>query len=440
MLVMAIEAMRQLAAPDEHRISGYRLKNVHFLRAISINSSDRGTEAKIQMRPRKQATNNTVQGWYDWRIFTTSGFDWIECAYGSVKIEMHPKIRQGEEAGADDIASNNRHDRFVKTLGGEYSHDAESCTLGVHHSQFYQHIAEKSGYNYGPFFQQLRDIKYDRCGHASATLNLRGYMGQMPYAAEDPCVIHPTTLDCIAQAQMVALSQGGWQPIPTMMFSHLRELWVSHALFNVQGNPRLRIASHETMRTFREVECRTVVLLADSLEPVLVADGQRGTAITSLARSVGVGDDGASEMSYCIDYRPDLSLLTTQEVQDYLKSTFSDSEAIRPPSQENIDRADAIALYFVETVLNRFDHDGPRIIGNHLDKYVSWMRHVVANRDKWELKSRGAGHLNIQDVLREGDSEPSQRLGLKVGEHLYQVLTGKADALQVIFEGGLVEG
>ncbi|KAK1978867.1 KR domain-containing protein [Colletotrichum cereale] len=433
MIAMAIEGVRQLATNESHRIRGYQLKNIRFQKAITVDKSDKGVEVRIQMRQRKQVTNNPIQGWYDWRIYTTSSEEWVECAYGSIRLDLDPKNEIERAIDADA-----RLTRFSKTIKEGYMQDAEKCVLGVHHTQFYDNIHKHSGYDYGDAFRQLRDIKYDRAGHATASLSLRNYMDAMPWASEDPCVIHPTAFDAIFQAQMVALSQGGWERIPTMMFTRLKSLWVSHALFTTPGNPKLSIASHETMRTFREVECKTVVLFDGLSEPVLVSSGQRGTAITSLATSLGSGGKAANLMSYGIDYRPDLSLLHPKEIQAHMESVFK-KEGLLPPIKENIDRADALALHFVEAVLEKLDQTGFKKFEGHLEKYVAWMRWVAAHRQKWSLESRGRTDLKIEDIIAEADSEPSQRLGNMVGAQLYHILTGEKNPLQVIFEGGLVE-
>lgn len=435
MLVMAIEAVRQLSGADQNRISWYRLRNVRFLRAITVDQSERGSEARIQMRPRKQAASNANLTWYDWRIYTIADNEWTECAYGSVMAEIDPDMKP-DQSGAWSA----RRYRLVENLRRQYDEDAGKCSLGVYHTQLYQNMAKLSGFDYGPYFQLLRNISYDRSGHASATLALRQYMENMPYAHEDPCVIHPTTLDAIFHLQMVALSKGGWQTMPTMMFSHLKDLRISQKLFDAEPDTQLRVATHETMRSFREAECDTVVLLADSLEPILVAEGQRGTAITSFSRSkLGHNDESASNMSYGVSYQPDLSLLTTKETQEYLISTFHDPR-YRPPPKANVDRGDAISLYYVENVLKQLDKDGPQRYKDHFERYVDWMRRVAANRHKWTLESRGLGHMDIQDILHEADGEPTQRLAKKVGEHLFQILKGQANALQIIFEDGLADG
>ncbi|KAI8155693.1 Compactin diketide synthase [Colletotrichum sp. SAR 10_71] len=440
MLVMAIEAARQLAAAVESRIVGYQLDNVRFLRAINISDSERGTEAKVVLRRRRQATNTSGQMLcYDWRVFGTNGDNWDECAYGSIKVELEPEKGVTPEQAALCEA---RRARFASTISNELQSDAEQCRLSVHHSQLYKNMSRRSGFDYGPYFQLLRNIGYDRDGHATATLSLRDYTKTMAFAGEDPCVVHPITLDAICHLQMVALSQGGWNAVPTMMFSHLRKLWVSHQLFRAQDNPQLKVATHETMRAFREAECRTTAMLAETSEPVIVLDGQRGTAISSLSKTnADIGSDKDSEqLFYSLDYKPDLSLLTESEKSKYLTNAFEQDPRCKAPDKGIIDRADAIALHFIEAALSEIDQDDQATkYDGHLERYVAWMRRVRQSREKWTLESRGLGGLDIQDILEKAGSEPTQKLTKKVGEHLYRILRGEENALQIIFEGNLAD-
>ncbi|KAL2059966.1 hypothetical protein VTL71DRAFT_10121, partial [Oculimacula yallundae] len=426
MIVMAIEAARQLSAPFAHQITGYRLENIRFLKAINVNDSDQGTEAQIHMRPRRRATNATAQTWYDWRIFNNSGDEWIECAHGSVKVDLaldeDSPVTQARKARSDESVRKEHHEVM------------ERCSLDVHHDQLYNSMS-KFGFDYGPYFRQLRDITYDKTGHASATLSLRGYYDKMPYAGEDPCVIHPTTLDALCHLQMVALSAGGWKPIPTMMFSHLKSLWISQKLFTASGNPLLHATTHETMRGFREAEYTTIALMADTQEPMLVAEGERGTAITSLAMSDQIEDESTARMCYSMDFKPALSLLDMEETQKVLAPLFA---KFPPPPKETIDRGDAIAFYYMETVLAQLDKTGTKQLDNHFERYVGWMRRMLEQKNKG-LASRGRDDLDIQSVLASAHLEPSQCLVAKVGKSLSNILTGSENALQVIFEGTLAD-
>ncbi|RYN77143.1 Compactin diketide synthase [Alternaria tenuissima] len=430
MLVMAIEAARQLLPPNA-TISGYKLENVRFMRSIPVNETEKGTEAKIYLQPRRHTAKDAAQGVYDWRVFTLGGDEWIECAFGSIRVEL-----EDAEASPETVA---RKARWTSAVSEEHATAAKQCTLSVQSGQLYENLSRKSGFDYGPYFQGLRDIKYSRNGCASGTLALRDYAKNMPYAQEDPCVIHPTTFDSVFHVGFVSLSMGGWEAIPTLMFSNLKELWVSHKLFTVPGNPVLHVATKEVARTFREFEWDASTLLAETGEPVIVARGERGTVIAGAGSSTRDDDDGASRFSYGIDFKPDLSLLDKTETEAYLKALFARDPQFSPDPKdaEAVDRADAIALYFIEQALEKIENGEPVEFDNHLTKYVDFLRKVRANREKYTLESRGLGHLSIEDVLRKADDEPTQKLVKKAGEHLYGILAGTDNALQIIFEGNL---
>ncbi|KAK7994506.1 hypothetical protein PG991_016094 [Apiospora marii] len=434
MLVMAIEAARQLL-PQTANIRGYQLEDVRFMRSIPVNESEKGTEAKIYLQPRRHTVKDAAQGVYDWRVFALQGDEWTECTFGSIRVELE------DAESSSDAATAARRSRWASAVAEEHARTAQQCTLSVQSAQLYENLSKRSGFDYGPYFQGLQHIKYSRDGCASGTLCLRDYAKTMPYAAEDPCVIHPTTFDSVFHVGFVSLSRGGWEAIPTLMFSNLRELWVSHKLFTVEGNPRLHVATREVARTFREFEWDASTLLAETGEPVIVARGERITVIAGAGSNTQKGDedDGASRFSYGIEFQPDLALLDKSETEAHLRALYARDPQFSPDPQdaEAVDRADAIALHFIEQALDKIESGEPITLDNHLTKYVDFLRKVRANRDKYTLASRGLGHLDIEDVLREADSEPTQKLVKKAGEHLYGILAGTDNALQIIFEGGL---
>lgn len=435
MLVMAIEAARQLSVNFQDQITGYSLKDVHFLQAIVVDESDHGSEAAIYMRPRKQVTNNTGQIWRDWRIFRVSGDQWSECAYGSIRVEVEPEGLPGLTEAADV-----RAERFTKSTRAAHQDSVSKCSLGVFHEQFYKNLSAKSGFDYGPHFALLRELSYDKAGHASARLNLKDYAASMPYAEEDPCVIHPSTLDAIGHLHVVALSKGGWQAIPTQMFSHVKDIWISHKLLSLPGNPAMYLSTNETFRGFREAEFSTRALLAESLEPVVVADGLRTTAITSLTLSIGSVGDGTDGMCYGIQYQPYFSLMTSVQIQEYLRRYFAADARYAPASKTDIDRGDAMSWHFMTITAKKLEELRPRQYKDHLERYVIWLRTVVQEGDSWSLESRGLqGKMTIEQILGEANV-PLHVLTKAVGEKLYEILTDQIPPLQIIFGGTLADG
>ncbi|KAI1676032.1 Polyketide synthase [Pyrenophora tritici-repentis] len=171
---------------------------------------------------------------------------------------------------------------------------------------------------------------------------------------------------------------GGWEPIPTLMSATSASCGFSHKLFTLPGNPLLHVATKEIARTFREFEWDASTLLAETGEPVIVARGERGTVIA------GAGSRRA-RFSYGIDFQPDLSLLDAPETEAHLKALYASDPQFSPDPKdaEAVDRADAIALYYIEQALDNIDNGEPLTFDNHLTKYVDFLRKVRANRNNF---------------------------------------------------------
>lgn len=438
MIVMAVEGARQLISEANHgtksdqqqRIVGYRVADVRFLRSITVDSTERGVEAQLHMRQRRDDINNTLQKWYDWRVFTLdSDEEWLEAARGSIKVET-------ETISGADAVTEARHKREADKIRAEYDGIVDTCKFKTYPDQMYANI-RSHGMDYGPYFGRLTDISYNKEGRAAASVKTRDYADKMLYAGEDPCVIHPTTLDALCHLQMVSVSAGGLRPMPAMMFTHCSEVWISHALFDLPGNPKLVAASSETMRGFRECECDTVALHAETREPMVIIRGERGTAITSLDhRSQKEEVDAAC---YQLSFRADLSLMTNEQSYQFLmNNTFRDFAL---PNKDYIDNVDALALQYVEKTLRQLEQDDTfKYPTDHLVHYIDWMKRLCKNRHEYTLESRGRTEITEEELMSAETTEPTQRLVHRVGQNLYDILTGRANALQILFEGSLMQG
>ncbi|KAI1676033.1 Polyketide synthase PksG [Pyrenophora tritici-repentis] len=57
-----------------------------------------------------------------------------------------------------------RKARWASSVGKEHASAAAQCTLNVQSEQLYENLSKKSGFDYGPYFQGLWDIRYSRNG------------------------------------------------------------------------------------------------------------------------------------------------------------------------------------------------------------------------------------------------------------------------------------
>lgn len=436
-IVMAVEAARQMTESQKQNesqnkqqcIVGYRVADVRFLRSIAVDATERGHEAQLHMRQRRDNINNTLQKWYDWRVFTIGSADeWLEAAHGSIKVEV-------EAIGSADEASIRRQEREGDRLRAEHDRIVDFCKFKTYPDQMYGNI-RAHGMDYGPFFARLSDISYDNHGRAAASVTTRDYAEKMEYANEDPCVIHPTTLDALCHLQMVSVSAGGLRSMPAMMFTHCREMWISNKLFELPGNLKLQAATTETMRGFRECECDTVALLAETREPMVIIRGERGTAITSLDHDASEAEPVAA--CYQLAYQADLSLMTNDESYKFLMNkTFRDFAL---PDKNFLDRVDALVRYFVGKTLGRFEKEGFTHPTDHLAQYIEWMKRLRQQMDKHSHESHGSADLDVEALLLTEAAEPTEQLVRRVGQNLHDILTGQANALQILFEDTLMQG
>lgn len=440
MIVMAIEGLRQITTLDEGMaIKGYRVRDVRFKRALDVDDSEHGVEAQLHLRQRRDNVNNSLQKWYDWRVFTLGqAGEWLEAAHGRITVEVE------SIAVVTDDSARRRTQRHTSELADFYEKTAYACKFKTYPDQMYGNMAAL-GLHYGPYFARLNEIHYSRMGHATASLNLRDYAEKMPYAREDPCVIHPTTLDALCHLQMAALSCGGLKPIPTMMFTRCEEMWVSHKLLSLPGNQTVRAASTQTMRGFRECEFDTVALLGGEdgtaePEPVVVIRGERGTAITSLDEAVMGGEEQAFDTAcYSLEFRPDLRLLDNSATFEHLMTNTFKRFAL--PDKASIDNADAIALHFLEHTMDRLERETDITVqpfGDHRDHYTRWMRRVLAENVAARA-NRVHNGLDAETLIKTETDEPTQKLVRRVGENLFDMLTGAANVHEVMFGDHLVD-
>lgn len=457
MIVMAIEGARQLITTEarqdqqqqqqQQRVLGYRVADVRFLRSITVDNTERGVEAQLHMRERRDDINNTLQKWYDWRVFTLDSDDeWREAARGAIKVETETTtVSTGGAADAADAAAaaaakivEARHKREGDKIRAEYEGIVDKCKFKTYPDQLYGNIRAQ-GMDYGPYFARLTEISYSKDGQAAASVRTRDYAEKMQYASEDPCVIHPTTLDALCHLQIVSVSAGGLRPMPAMMFTHCSELWVSHELLQLPGNPRLVAASAETMRGFRERESTTVALHTETREPMVIIRGERGTAITSLDHR-DQGEEDVDAACYQLSFRPDLSLMTNDEAYRFLMDTTFRWFAL--PNKAFIDNVDALALQYVEKTLRRLEENAGTFEAptDHLVQYIDWMKRFVQNRQEYTLASRGRTDITDEELMAAEATEPTQQLVHRVGQNLYDILTGRTNALQILFEGRLMQG
>lgn len=270
----------------------------------------------------------------------------------------------------------------------------------------------------------------------------------MKDARVQPHLIHPTALDAIVHLTIVGHSRGGWKAIPTIVPTHLDELWISHDLLTSTPDSALRVLSQDEFQGIRDMECTMISVDSETGQPKVIIQGYRGTSVSSLQSNATYGTDSTTQRRICyeIDWKPDVEFLTKPEL--YQLCVHSELQ------QQNVEKysatmsiAELVCEYFLKRAQNAVQENGglPEGTSAHFHRYVDWMTsQLSAPECQRRLASPEGKRLFDDEVYRSKIFERLKLNGtdgemvLTVGHNLPQILFGEVDALALLFDGDLV--
>ncbi|KAJ5301157.1 uncharacterized protein N7443_006159 [Penicillium atrosanguineum] len=188
MLVMVIEAARQLA--NGQNVKSIEFQDLRFMRGVVIPEEERGLETVLQVSP-----HPGMPGWHQFGIFSLpSGGSWIQHAKGT--FTARTEVQEDDERSAN-WETNLARIKDTRAV-------AKSADIG----QAYQWLSDTGGLTVGPCFKTIANVSF--CP-AEPRLWLSGVVSDtkqgMPNERETPCLVHPTTLDCLFQSALLSCSE-----------------------------------------------------------------------------------------------------------------------------------------------------------------------------------------------------------------------------------------
>ncbi|EHK50965.1 polyketide synthase [Trichoderma atroviride IMI 206040] len=169
---MAIEAMHQIATPEEQALGGYMLYDVNLYSALMVPTSDDGVEVQLILRDQSNRTLDTLT--YKEFSILSRGRDGKWIGHCSGKVGIASDKPQVPVLMPEDIQTS-------------------SLDLGV----FYEQIAN-GGPTLGPAFQTVSTVDYGS-GYVLAGITVADNVAAMPKEYESKYFVHPTTMDACFQ-------------------------------------------------------------------------------------------------------------------------------------------------------------------------------------------------------------------------------------------------
>ncbi|KAL8719989.1 MAG: hypothetical protein Q9225_003081 [Loekoesia sp. 1 TL-2023] len=427
MITMAIEGIRQLAG-SKRKISGYRLENISFGKALPISTSGDGVETQLHFTRRTAASNKHFES-QDFVVYAYLGQEWSSICEGTVIVEHDVEDRQ---LALEDLLD---HKDVISSLDDDNDIKARNDT--IHAKQFYRNLADY-GFQFGATFQSLIAIHFNQNGQARGTIKLDAWKGKMKHGVMQQHVIHPTDLDGLGHVCIAAVSNGSWEPIPTMVPTRFKSLWISNSLLQRGNSSELDVCAKCTFRGYREADFLIVARGSDKKAQIII-EGWRETALDTYDPSSSPEN---AMHCYRIKWRPDPALLRSSMVA----ALIGKEESFTGSSSDTEHRSlDLIAMRFMLSVLDTRVIVRDQVVAHHR-RYCDWICFQVETLD-WEKIGMAPTRVNgllgtntsmngILDNLAEGSAEG--RLIKTCGNNLERILAGEVNAHELLFNQQLM--
>lgn len=428
MLVMAIEAVRQIFAPKAS-LKAYSFRDVAVHKALVVPQGDEGVEVHVHLR-RSRDTNDHLPCWNEFQVYTHEKGEWSEHCQGYVAVENCSSV-----GGTGDEIE-------VQQLQKRYQLSKAHCTAECQPSHFYRFL-DKHGTSFGPCFQRLNRIRFNDSGETIANTDLQILKSGASFNSDlRPYFIHPVVLDAIFQSVFPALSQRGRKPLPSIAPTLIRSLSIFGPKSYEVGNAgAVNVLSKTNVKDLRNFDLSVAALYADTRQPCIIGDIEI-TAITS-ANSKNTNNSSEKVLGCHVEWKPDLDLLSGTSVSSYCYPAVSWCKtSMRSLEEEKLSIVyGALEKLYGARCSLKIAQKKP-----HFARYLEWVDHQLA-KPMEGLKERrlGASYNTLRDMPNIEDaynnvesSDPEGKLLVRVARRLSAILCGDTDDLELLFKVDLM--
>ncbi|KAI1811942.1 hypothetical protein GGS20DRAFT_560344 [Poronia punctata] len=429
-VAMAIEAVRTMVDPSEHTISGYHLRDVDIVSALTIPEGAAGVETQLCLRPCNEKELDH-DNWYSFELSSLgSGDSWIQHCTGYVSAGLAAAAESSPEWVKES----------TKALDQPYTASAFFETGGskpqnLQVGDIFAGLREMTFYH-GPMFQNLVDST--TCGTKGITTV---QIGSSAEETDREYALHPTTLDSIIVAAYSTLS------------SKMRKgaMVVPRAISTLYIPTKFPRQSGNQLTAFTEVVKQNRRGLTSDVVGVARDESDQSNALRIqgfFCQSVPQGQvngEGRREPTMCFKTRwePDLhDSLHSPAVQESLKVRLTSDEI-------NLERKMARATYYlIEAAMRELGDVDTTTLNPDQAGILDWMTSVVAQVQKGELapgsrawpKSSDGLRQTLFDEMSADTANDGGKLILRVGRQLARLVRGDTSTLDVAAQDNLLQG
>jgi len=417
-----IEAMSQLADP-EAEVAGFELQDVVFDAPLRIPDHDQGIETVTQIGSIQESTRETGNPWSNFTVASRGGRDEF-----SFQVHCKGRIRLHYKSPADsEIAQESELER--QRFLDAYQDAEQHCLRPV--TDFYEKAAEV-GMGFGPVFQNLSNI-HRGSDKSRAIITVPDTKSVMPGGFEHPHIVHPATLDALAQTALNTLSDNGKGLATSVVAAGLESLYINAQIATTPGHV-FKASATRDVQSNHGAKFTIAVLDSYTDIPTVIA---KGVEIAYLGKSETTAQSPNDGLCWQTEWEADVDSLAPAEAREVIASRV-------PPEPLRGDWDDALELIsfsHIRKSLEWLSGEGRDFIpkSGTLKYYYEWMLDISQRRtdllkhpfvDKVQAfaeanKSNGPGAVVLEMVSR-------------IGRDQHGIFQNTIQPLEVMLEGKLL--
>ncbi|KAI1129792.1 putative polyketide synthase [Nemania abortiva] len=431
MVVMAIEASKQLVKAPNVTIRGYTLRDVHIKAPLNLTANKECLEVQTSLKKSVSLINAQT---FEFAIKSFTDDKWTLNCFGIITVELC--------AEPDDTAHwlKEKDEHHLQRIKDEFLRMESSCGSLVDPKAMFA-LLEQSGLEYGPAFQalQTQPILFDK--HTKHTVSEIS-----TFKDSDSHLIHPVTLDALLRLAYIGFTAGVSRPMPMSIPSLINYMWISAKGLNSEDCGVFKGYSAICEITKTGYSCNGGALSSDHHQQLSQSSqtselrvcfrGLEMTNVSTLADSLSIARvRNPRQFLMKIDCKVSLKSLTDSEVHSLL-------DRLHPPQE------DLIRSYRdLSTVsLLALRHLNQTIISSSLQfskkswqrRYLAWAQYHIATQDILQ-PALDAGPSFNQLCVRMAEGSPAARTYAAVATNLVELMQDKVEPLELLMQTGLLK-
>ncbi|KAI0459321.1 polyketide synthase PksD [Xylaria acuta] len=409
-VAMALEAVKQMAQPTQ-TVAAFRLKEAVFMKPIIIRAG-RDTEVITRLRPLQKAYEKAALR-FEVRLFTVVDGHWSECFKSTIYIEYYEP--------PNEVEGDNVSHSVIQTQ--KYAHAKEKCRRQITKRHFYESLADQ-GLQYGKAFSLVENASWDgqlAIAHVKTEPPVEPYEG----------VVHPGVFDAAFQVCYVAPTDGMSTKLPTTIPYKIRNAWISATGWQYPRTRQIEVLTTSKLRqTGTGIEC-SIDVMSDHGVPLCYIEKVDLRPIMSAESH----HDRAGKLVYRLDWKPDLSLLSPDQLRLRCGVNRPVSESSAVDHSRELEKAlRSIFRHHLSQILETDWAKAPP----HMEKYVSFLRTHLEDVQEDPFFETSEKALN--DKLEElAASKPSWEIFSEVSKNLLSIVRGDIAASELLLSTSLAQ-